>query len=121
MEERRTRLRKSEEEKQLVQERRKRGGNLCTIYTEFTATEEIYLQEIKQQSFKIKVVEKAGVAMKKLLQRSDPFKSRKCERGDCPVCREDGKGLCNRRSVTYDIKCAECKYIYILASNVVKT
>ena len=36
-----TRPRKSEEEKQLVQERRKRGGNLCTSYKEFTATEEI--------------------------------------------------------------------------------
>ena len=41
MEERGTRLRKSEEEKQLVQERQKRGSNLCTIYTEFTTTEEI--------------------------------------------------------------------------------
>ena len=35
------RPRKSEEEKQLVQERLKRGGNLCTSYAEFTATEEI--------------------------------------------------------------------------------
>ena len=54
------------------------------------------------------MVEKAGVAIKKFLQRSDPFKSRKCERGDCPVCREDGKGPCDRHSVTYDIKCTEC-------------
>ena len=46
-------------------------------------------------------------------QRSDPFKSRKCERGDCPVCREDGKGPCDRQSVTYNIKCAECNDIYI--------
>ena len=59
------------------------------------------------------MVEKAGVAMKKLLQKSDPFKSRKCERGDCPVCREDGKGLCDRQSMTYDIKCAEHNDIYI--------
>ena len=59
------------------------------------------------------MVEKAGVAIKKLLQRSDPFKSRKCERGDCPVCREDGKGPCDRKSVTYDIKCTECNDIYI--------
>ena len=29
------------------------------------------------------------------------------------MCREDGKGLCVRRSVTYDIKCAECNDIYI--------
>ena len=41
MEQRGTRPRKSEEEKQLVQERLKRGDNLCTSYTEFTATEEI--------------------------------------------------------------------------------
>ena len=57
--------------------------------------------------------EKAGVAIKKLLQGSDPFKSRKCERGDCPVCREDGKGPCDRQSMTYDTKCTECNDIYI--------
>ena len=65
-------------------------------------TEEIqrrYQKEIKRQSFKIKVVEKAGVAIKKLLQRH------------CPLCREDGKGPCDRQSVTYDIKCAECMFI----------
>ena len=43
-----------------------------------------------------------------IYQRSDPFKSRKCEGGDCPVCREDGKGTCDRQSVTYNIKFAEC-------------
>ena len=59
------------------------------------------------------MVEKAIVAIKKLLQRSDPLQSRKCERGDCPVCREDGKGPCDRQSVTYDIKFAECKDIYV--------
>ena len=58
------------------------------------------------------MVEKAGVAIKKLLQRSDPFKSRKCERGDWPVCREDEKGPCDRQCVTYDIKCTECNDIY---------
>ena len=58
------------------------------------------------------MVEKAGVAVKKLLQRSDPLKSRKCERGDCPVRREDGKGPCDRQSVTYDMKFAEYNDIY---------
>ena len=59
------------------------------------------------------MVEKAGVAIKKLLQRSDPFKSRKCEREDCPVRREGGRGPCDRQSVTYEMKCAECGDIYI--------
>ena len=97
VEERRTSSRKDEKEKQRVQEGRKRGGNFRTSYTEFTATEEVPKKEIKQQGFKIKVVEKAGVAIKRLLQRSDPFKSRKCEREDCLVCREDGKGPCGRQ------------------------
>ena len=59
------------------------------------------------------MVEKAGVAIKKLLQRLDPFQSRKCERGDCPVYRKYGKGPCDRQSVTYDIEFAECKDIYV--------
>ena len=29
------------------------------------------------------------------------------------MCGEDGKGPCDRQSVTYDIKCAECNDIYI--------
>ena len=86
----------------------KRGGNLCTPNSQLQRR---YQKEIKRQGFKIKVVEKAVVAIKKLLQRSDTFKSRKCVRGDCPVCREDG--LCDRQSVTYDIKCAECNDNYI--------
>ena len=53
------------------------------------------------------MVEKAGVAIKKLLQRFDPFQSRKCERGDCPVYRKYGKGPCDRQSVTYDIEFAD--------------
>ena len=93
----------------------KKGGNEAVIFVPATLNSQLqrrYQKEIKRQGFKIKVVEKAGVAIKKFLQRSDPFKSRKCERGDCPVCREDGKGPCDRQSVTYDIKCAECNDIY---------
>ena len=29
------------------------------------------------------------------------------------MCREDGKGPCDRQSLTYDIKCAECNDISI--------
>ena len=29
------------------------------------------------------------------------------------MCREDGKGPCDRQSVTYDIKCTKCNDIYI--------
>ena len=29
------------------------------------------------------------------------------------MCREDGKGPCDRQSVTYNIKCGECNDIYM--------
>ena len=60
----------------------KKGGNEAVIFIPATKNSQLqrrYQKEIKRQGFKIKVVEKAGVAIKKLLQRSDPFKSRKCE------------------------------------------
>ena len=69
--------------------------------------------EIKRQGFKIKVVKKAGVAIKRLLQKSDPFKPRQCGREDCPVCRTEGEGPCNRESVTYEIKCIGCNNVYV--------
>ena len=49
-----------------------------------------YQKEIERQGFKIKVVEKAGIAIKSLLQKSNPFKTRQCERDDCPVRRFPG-------------------------------
>ncbi|XP_022810130.1 uncharacterized protein LOC111347144, partial [Stylophora pistillata] len=72
-----------------------------------------YQTEIKQQGFNIKVVEKAGIAIKRLLQKSDPFKPRQCGREDCPVCSTGGKGPCDRESVTYEIKCIQCNSVYV--------
>ena len=83
----------------------KRGGNEVVIFVPATLNSQlqrIYQKQIKRQGFKIKVVEKAGIAIKRLLQRSDPCKPRQCEREDCLVCRTDGKGPCvtNVPSVT---------------------
>lgn len=97
-----TRTGKDQKENQLVQAGRKRGG-----------LQKKYQKEIKQQGFKIKVVEKAGIAVKRLLQRPDPFKPRQCEREDCLVCRTDRKGLCDRESVTYEVKCTKCNNVYV--------
>ena len=50
-----------------------------------------YQTEIKRQGFKIKAVEKAGVAIKRLLQKSDPFKPQQCGREDCPAAQYVGR------------------------------
>ena len=64
----------------------------------------------KQQGFKIKVYEKPGVPLKRLLQRSDPFKPRQCERKNCLVCKAEGRGS---YGVTYEIKCTEGGDVYV--------
>ena len=62
----------------------KKGRNEVVIFVPSMPNSQLqrkYQKEIKKQGFKTKVVEKAGAAIKRLLQRSDPFKSRKCEKG----------------------------------------
>ena len=56
----------------------KRGGKVVPA-TPNSQLQKMYQTEIKRQGFRIKVVEKAGVAIKRLLQKSDPFKPRQCE------------------------------------------
>jgi len=94
----------------------KRGGNEAVIFVSATPNAQLqmkYQKEIKRQGFKIKVVEKAGIAIKRLHQRSDSCKPRQCEREDCLVCRTGGKGPCDRQSVTFEVKCTECSNIYV--------
>ena len=52
-------------------------------------------EDIKKSGLKIKVVEKTGVIMKRILQRSDPFKTRFCSRENC--ISTGGKGPCDGR------------------------
>ena len=49
-------------------------------------------QEVKQRGFKITVVKKTGVPLKRLPQRSDRFKPRKCKRENCMVCKAEERG-----------------------------
>ena len=59
------------------------------------------------------MAKKAGIAMKRLLQRSDPCKLRQCEREDCLLCRTGGKGQCDRQSITHEIKSTEGNDVYV--------
>ena len=72
-----------------------------------------YQREIKDQGFKIKVVEKTGTTLKEVLQNSDPFKQKKCQREDFLVCKQAGKSPCNAHDATYEIECQGCEDKYI--------
>ena len=89
----------------------KKGGNDSVIFVPATPRSELqkrYAKEIKAKGLNIKVFEQAGVSLKRLLQRSNPFKRKVCEKDDCMVCRTEGKGSCDAHGVTYSITCTEC-------------
>ena len=69
--------------------------------------------EIRNSMFKLRVVEKTGRSLKDILQRSDPFRNKECQREDCPVCYNSGKGRCDQSWVTYEICCKSCGDKYI--------
>jgi hypothetical protein len=66
------------------------------------------IQQIaKRNKVKVKVVERAGMTVKKMLQRSNPFGKDKCERPDCVVCEYGKPGECRSRGCGYQLKCKE--------------
>ena len=73
----------------------------------------IYEEEVKQSGLGIKIVERAGVQVKNLLQKSYPFQHIPCE-DECFVCEtNDGKINCRKANVTYELECKECGFKYI--------
>ena len=57
---------------------------------------------------KIRVVERVGTTVKRVLQKSDPFNCRECGRDSCVICTDGSKLDCRIRGVVYDLWCKEC-------------
>ena len=94
----------------------KKKKNETVIFVPTTPGGELrkrYLEKIEEAKIKIAVAEVPGRSLKKRLQRSDPFKGRKCEDPDkCMVCMGGGRG-CRSNGVTYEVKCKKCGDCYV--------
>ena len=67
-------------------------------------------EEIATTSLKIKVVERAGIRVKKLMQKNDPIKENLCNDVGCMVCSTTGEGNCRKNGITYCIVCkGDCR------------
>ena len=68
---------------------------------------------LQKSNCKVRIIERAGVSVKKKLQKSYPFLKEKCDE-TCFVCMSEGKGNCKRSNVTYQIACTRpgCKHVY---------
>ena len=53
------------------------------------------------------------MTLKRILQRSDPFRKKECNNTNCLVCSTGGKGPCQSTSVTYELVCQLCRQKYI--------
>ena len=111
--------RQNERRKEKEEKRRSwyRKGNYSSVIF-VPATPESSLkrsldEDVKKSGLRIRIVEKSGMRVKKVLQRSDPFKKRTCERECCFVCRTGGRGPCDSFGVTYEIKCQTCEQKYV--------
>ena len=49
---------------------------------------------IESSGIKIKVTERSGTKIVKLLQKNDPFKIKECEKDDCMLCNTSKSGNC---------------------------
>jgi hypothetical protein len=90
----------------------KRGGDDSVIFVPATPGSNLRKkmeEKIRKSSFKIRVVEKAGVSLKRKLQRSNPFKKKTCDRQNCLVCTTGGKGPCDAVGINYELVCEDCQ------------
>ena len=91
----------------------KKGDKKSFIMVPYTKDSELrkeYTKCIADSGFQIKVVEKAGVSLKRKLQRSDPYREKNCGCADCFICSSGGKGSCKMEGVDYQINCDQCNY-----------
>ena len=71
-----------------------------------------------ESHFKVKVVEKAGVSLRSMLQKSDISGVKTCVDPGCVVCSTSEKGCCWKESVGYEISCKNCseggeRFVYL--------
>ena len=86
----------------------KDGGFDSVMFVPATPNAELrrmYQKEISESGIRIRVVEKVGTTLKKILQSSNPFRNRNCGRLECFICSTSGIGNCNTEEITYIIKC----------------
>ena len=81
--------------------------------TKDSALKKKYEEVIDKSECRVKVIERAGTSVKKILQKSYPFPKSECEE-KWFVCESKGKGNCRRCNVIYEIECTRqgCNYVY---------
>ena len=63
----------------------------------------------KYSEERIKIVETGGIEMESILTNKNPFKSKKCDKEVCPLCKNGSKIPCNTNNIGYRWTCKTCR------------
>ena len=94
-------------------DRKKYDGVLFVDVTEDNELKREVQRLCKKNKMNVKVVEKMRGTVKSELQRSNPFRKRRCGRKDCVVCDISDGVDCRTRGCVYEIRCNDCSRKYI--------
>ena len=103
---------KKDEKKTKWYDTEKFDGVLYVDVTENSEMMKEMKKACKRNKLKIKVGEKMHSTIKQEIQRSNPFKIKKCGREDCHICEKDMNIDCRTRGCVYKIRCVECGKYY---------
>jgi len=84
------------------------------IKVPYTASSKLVkkFQEVtRKHNFPIKFVEMSGYSLQNLLERSDPFRKKKCGRSECFPCTSGGGGRCDKLGRAYSLTCQKQKCV----------
>ena len=114
---------KVERRKAKIQKKRDwgtKGGYIAPIIVPATPNSELAksLREIAESEsdsgIRFKVVEKGGITIEKMLQKSNPTKSDKCGKPNCVMDNQsEGGKFCHKSNIMYEWRCELCDSIYI--------
>ena len=76
-------------------------------------------EKVNESELKLKIVERSGAKLVRMVQRNDPFKKKVCsDPKRCLVCMGGKPGGCRASGITYRIDCEErCDYEYTGQTN----
>ena len=88
-----------------------RGGYETVMFVDATPNGELAAEckkALKDSELGIRVVERSGKSIRKVLSKSDPFQETSCGRENCKVCEINPKINCRARDVVYRVTCNGC-------------
>ena len=95
-----------------------RGGYIAPIIVPATPNSQlakemkVVAESLAECGIRFKIVEKGGITLGRMLQKSNPTSNGSCNKSDCLMCQHRGRG-CHKMNIVYQYKCNQDESVYI--------